>query len=460
MPNIIYGNAESIIEELREDGLKAFRTLDYVTNPLYTKHHEKLTVDLEWLLRNRQTRNDPVPTDYKPLLSNFEEPTVMHVSGRPAHINLPAEYSRQGVILESIWDAVRKRTDLVEHLLRNYAVQPNEDKLAGLVYGALNSGVLLYVPDGLGLDMKVRMTWLTSAEDGVTAALTLVYAGSGSRVSILEEHQSYGVGDKSFVGHIISVVGQDSSSVKHALFNNLAPTAESAIFRRSYTLRYAHQSWIGAEIGGGIVRNVIDNILVGDGSRSDTLEVVMAAGTQRFDITANLNHLGQGTVGRVVVKGLGLENSRTLFKGMIKIDKRAKNTSAYLAEHAMLLSPNARADAIPGLEIESDNVKATHSASVSQIDPEQLWYLTTRGLSRDEATKLIATGFFEPVISEIDLSDVRWRVRHMIENKWRRPGEPPVDLETLIDIYVEPEEVGKSVEDIFGTHYKYVYGKK
>jgi Fe-S cluster assembly protein SufB/Fe-S cluster assembly protein SufD len=145
---------------------------------------------------------------------------------------------------------------------------------------------------------------------------------------------------------------------------------------------------------------------------------------------------------------------------MIKIGKKAKNTSAYLAEHAMLLSPNARADAIPGLEIESDNVKATHSASVSQIDPEQLWYLTTRGLSRDEATKLIATGFFEPVISEIDLSDVRWRVRHMIENKWRRPGEPQVDLETLMDIYVEPEEVGKSVEDIFGTHYKYVYGKK
>ncbi|MEM4152241.1 MAG: SufD family Fe-S cluster assembly protein, partial [Nitrososphaerota archaeon] len=222
---------------------------------------------------------------------------------------------------------------------------------------------------------------------------------------------------------------------------------------------YASQAWIGADLGGGVSKSHIDNILAGNGARSDTLEVTMASGSQRIDVTANLIHKGVGTTGRVLVKGLGLDSSRMIFKGIIKIEQSAKNTSAYLAEHAMLLSPNARADAVPGLEIESDNVKATHSASVSQIDQEQIWYLMTRGLSRDEALRLVAMGFFEPVISQIDVAEVRWSIRHMLENKWRKPGEKPIDLETLMDIYVEPEDVGKKVEDIFGTHYKYLYGR-
>jgi Fe-S cluster assembly protein SufB len=456
----LQNGSPEFLKELRVLGAKYFKTLDFVTNPLYTKHYEKLMIDEEWLKENTEPKDDPVPDEFSPLLDNYEEPIAIHVSGRPVYINLPERLRGRGVVMESVWDAVRKKPELVELLLKNYSIQPGEDKLAGLIYSALNSGVLLYVPDGLELDIKVRLTWLTKAQDGVTAAATLIYAGRGSRVSVLEEHHSYDAGGKSFVGHIISVLGGDGSDVKHSILNNLAETAEVAILRRSYSLRYANQAWIGADLGGTVTKGLIDNMLIGDGSRTDTLEVVMAAKTQRFDITANLNHKGQGTTGRVMVKGLGLDSSRTIFKGIIKIEQSAKNTNAYLAEHAMLLSPQARADAIPGLEIESDNVKATHSASVSQIDPEHLWYLMCRGLSREEATRLIASGFFEPVISQIDLPDVRWRIRHMIENKWRREGEPPVDLETLIDIYVEPEDVGKSVEDIFGTHYKYVYGKR
>lgn len=452
-------HSSTFLERLREKGLEAFRTLEYVTNPLYLKHYEKLSINDEWIKERAAPRGDEVPARFEPLLEKRDEPIAIHLTGRPLSVSLPEQLARRGVVLETIWDALRRRPNFVEKMFAHYGFKPEEDKLIGLIYASINSGVVIYVPDGFESELKFRVIWLTREDGGVTSAVTLIYAGKDTRVSVLEEHYSYGSGEKSFIGHIITVLGGENSTVKHALFNNLSPNAELALFRRSHSLDYASNAWIGANLGGGISKSHVDNILEGNGSRADTLEVTMAGGSQRFDVTANLIHKGEGTTGRVIVKGIGLDSSRMIFKGIIKIEQRAKNTSAYLAEHAMLLSPNARADAIPGLEIESDNVKATHSASVSQVDPDHVWYLMTRGLSREEAVRLIAMGFFEPVISQIDVPEVRWSIRHMLENKWRRPDEKPIDLETLMDIYVEPEDVGKRVEDIFGTHYKYVYGR-
>lgn len=450
---------QMLLESLRSRGLRSYKTLEYVTNPLYVKHHEKLSIDDEWIRSVGGGRGDKLPQRFTPLLEKRDEPIAIHLTGEAVTVNVPEDLAEKGVVVETLWDALRRRPQLAEKMLTEYCIRPEEDKLVGLIYSAINSGMLVYIPDNLDEDVKVRLIWLTSEDKGVTSAVTLVYAGANSRVSVLEEHYSYGAGEKSFVGHIISVFGGENSSVKHAIFNNLSSNTEAAIYRRSYSMNYASQTWIGANLGGLVTKSHVDNVLLGNGARTDTLEVTMASGSQRFDVTANLIHKGEGTTGRVIVKGLGLDNSRIIFKGIIKIEQSAKNTSAYLAEHAMLLSPNARADAIPGLEIESDNVKATHSASVSQVDPDHVWYLMTRGLSQEEAVRLIAMGFFEPVISQIDVSEVRWSMRHMLENKWQRRGEKEIDLETLMDIYVEPEDVGKRVEDIFGTHYKYVYGK-
>jgi hypothetical protein len=125
----------------------------------------------------------------------------------------------------------------------------------------------------------------------------------------------------------------------------------------------------------------------------------------------------------------------------------------------MLLGNQARAEAIPGLEIECNEVRATHSASVSQIDPEQVWYAMSRGIPRDEAVKMIVLGFFEPLISEVDLREIRWSMRYLLEKKWMGEACRELEPESLIDVYVEPEDVGKTPEDIFGKHYKYIKRK-
>ncbi|MEM2555703.1 MAG: SufD family Fe-S cluster assembly protein, partial [Candidatus Caldarchaeum sp.] len=211
--------------------------------------------------------------------------------------------------------------------------------------------------------------------------------------------------------------------------------------------RHSSALTVGSLIGGGVSKVRVDSLMVGDGSSVNDLELVFGDGDQRMDLTANLHHIGFGTQGREVAKGVVKDKSRLIFKGMITVEKTAKNTNAYLAKHAMIMSPEARAYAIPSLEIKTDEVKATHSASVSQIDPEQIYYLMTRGIPYEEARKMLALGFFEPVVSMVDLDEVRWGLRSLLESKWGG---------AVTELFEEPEV---TVTSLFGTHYKYRYGR-
>jgi Fe-S cluster assembly scaffold protein SufB len=172
------------------------------------------------------------------------------------------------------------------------------------------------------------------------------------------------------------------------------------------------------------------------------------------DTVSNITHSGPNTTGHAISKGVVRDKARAIFKGMIRIDKNAKNSRAYLAEHAMILSKDALADAIPGLEIETNEVKATHSASVSQINEEEIFYVTSRGLSEDEAKKLIIGGFFEPVVERIPVPEIARRIRRIVDLKWSGIYDFASTLTTpaFDDEYYEE---GQKTRDIFEGHYKY-----
>jgi Fe-S cluster assembly scaffold protein SufB len=148
------------------------------------------------------------------------------------------------------------------------------------------------------------------------------------------------------------------------------------------------------------------------------------------------------------------DTSQSLFKGMIKINKNAKSTESYLAGHAILLDKGAKSDAIPGLEIESNEVKATHSASVSQIDEKQIFYLMSRGLSEESAKREIVGGFLEPISRRMGPTIRAW-INYLIENKWL--GKPLIlRTDEAMEQILEVEKTRyRETEDIFEKHYKY-----
>ncbi|MDJ0274995.1 MAG: SufD family Fe-S cluster assembly protein [Aigarchaeota archaeon] len=445
------------LAQLRERARAAYQSIGEEASPLYVKHHIPVSQDLEgrdWDFETHESES--LPERFRGL-EEVEEVVVLHVDGWPALIRVPEAYSRRGVVALSLEEALRRAEAEVRRGIEE-GVRLDESRPLTYLVSRLNSGALVKVPSGVDEPVRVRFVWAGSGRNSATSAYTLVIAGDNTDVRVVDEYHS--LDGPVLIGNIVHVLGGNGSRVRYAVLENLSEESVFVSFSRSVTGNDAHQFWSGALIGGGKAKYRVDNVLAGRGARADALEVTMTGGTQMFDVTLNLKHVAPDTVGRVHAKGIGGGRSRTLFKGIIRIEREAKNTGAYLAEHAMLLSPEARADAIPGLEIETDNVKATHSASVAQIDPEHLFYLMCRGIPREEAVKLIAFGFFEPVIREIDVPEVRWGIRYLLERKWLGPAGEDLDPAQVMETYIEPEEVGRRPEDIFGTHYKAFYYRR
>ncbi len=167
------------------------------------------------------------------------------------------------------------------------------------------------------------------------------------------------------------------------------------------------------------MRSRVDNVLAGDRSRVEQVEIVFGAEDQLHDLTSYTRHTGRDTTGQLLSKGVLMDRARSYLKGLITIEKSAIGTDSYLGEFGMNLSKSARAVAIPSLEIDQpDCRRAAHASSVGPIDETQLFYLESRGIPPDEARKFIVLGFLEPVVARVPLEDAQDRLREALEAKW------------------------------------------
>jgi Fe-S cluster assembly scaffold protein SufB len=184
--------------------------------------------------------------------------------------------------------------------------------------------------------------------------------------------------------------------------------------------------WALAQLGGRLVRSRVDNLLSGDRSRVEQVEIVFGADDQLHDLTSYTRHTGRDTTGQLLSKGVLMDRARSYLKGLITIEKSAIGTDSYLGEFGMNLSKSARAVAIPSLEIDQpDCRRAAHASSVGPIDETQLFYLESRGIPPDEARKFIVLGFLEPVVARVPLEDARERLREALEAKWAAGAAAP-----------------------------------
>jgi Fe-S cluster assembly protein SufD len=179
--------------------------------------------------------------------------------------------------------------------------------------------------------------------------------------------------------------------------------------------------WIGTLLGGKLLRQHTDTELEGQGAAMDMVGIFLASDRQHMDIDSFTDHIAPHTKGDVLYRGIIRDRARTIFQGLIKVQKAAQQTDSYLANHNLLLSPKARADSIPTLEIEANDVRCTHGATVGRVDEEQLFYLRSRGLSHDEAERLIVAGFVEPVLARIPAGPLRDHTRMAVEGKLGLP---------------------------------------
>ncbi|MFQ6011365.1 MAG: Fe-S cluster assembly protein SufD, partial [Nitrososphaerales archaeon] len=396
-------------------------------------------------------------TDY--LEEHKDSPFVFRLDNGLPMITIPNQFVDTGMILADLGTALVEHEGLIRPYLQRRAIPPEEDKFAAMNMAMANSGLFLYLPGDLQIDEPIRLLNILDTPSSAIFHQLIVVADERSRATIIEENYSSEAvesGKSSAFSSLCELYLNPHSDVSYSCIQGLGENVVSLSNRRAVCSEGAHVSWTLGHIGGQFVRSRLDSSLQGYGATSEDLEIIFGDRTQIFDMASDLTHRGIDTNGTILSRGVMKDSSRATMKGMINISQAAKNAEAYLGEHAMLLGKDAKADAIPGLEISTNEVKATHAASVSQIDEEAIFYLMTRALSDDEAKKALILGFVEPAIQRIPSMEIRQRLLSLINSKWEGVREV---LAMLPDGEVD-EDTEKPVKrlgarEFFERHYKY-----
>lgn len=443
---------------LREKRLRAFEsfsTLPPEKNPLYTKYVSTFNLDLApFRLAPGQEQVD-FRTFFSDHLTGKERNILLQGNGTQVHTELDEDLASKGVKLLSLHEALVENEALVKKLFEGRLVKSEGDKFAAFVNSFFNSGTLVFVPRDAVLHKPLRKMLLLDNPKSSIVDQTFVYAEENSKVVFLEELYSKGSAAQSLVASTVEVIAGPGAHVDFSSIQLLDEQSAHVSNRAIQTANDARATVSALSLGASAVRSRMNFLLDGRGSVAEGFEIFFTDAKQKYDFETNLLHNSPDSTGSTQARGVLKGESQTIFKGMIKIVNAAKNSRSYLAHHAMLLERTAKSDGIPSLEIDNNEVRATHSASVAQIDDEQLFYLQARGLPSDEARKVVVLGFFEPVLSRIPIEQTREGARFMIEGKWLGEKRRLVDRETLLAATGETTPEVKESEDIFERHYKY-----
>jgi FeS assembly protein SufD len=448
------------LASIRRQAFLHYQSLPAEVSPLYSKYSDVNKIKPESIHFSTQTARPAVLSkDLSDRLKEIEHETgILQLGQEINKIFIRDNVAKQGVILSSVRDALTNHSELLKlHMAAN---QPNylEDKFLALEGSAFQSGIFIYIPRNVVLEEPIRI--ITSlAEDGTSLiSRNIVVADTGSKATIVQELYAPGSSGRQGVQQgyfeLVETHVNPNAHLELVTLQAMGHDTINVSNRKAFVERDGKMSWYLGMFGSMLSRYKTDGVMMGPGASSEDVEIVFGVGNQSFDVMSNLIHRAPHTRGRVLVKSVLKDNSKSLFKGMIKIDKQGRGTESYLAGHAILLDRGAKSDAIPGLEIETNEVKATHSASVAQIDENQIYYLTTRGLSREGAKREIVAGFLEPLSRKMGPTIRAW-INYLIEGKWQGKQLMLRTDEAMEQILEVEKSRYRETQDLFEKHYKY-----
>ncbi len=327
---------------------------------------------------------------------------------------LPADLAEQGVVFTDFHSALEEIPELVEKHFMS-AVKYDEDKLAAYHTAYFNSGAVLYVPDNVEIDQPIEGIFYQDSESDVPFNKhILIIAGKHSKVNYLERLETYGEGTVPATANItVEVIAQAGAQIKFSAIDRLGENVTAYISRRGKLDNDAMIDWaIGVMNEGNVVAD-FDSDLYGNGSHADMKVVALSSGKQVQGIDTRVTNYGCNSIGNILQHGVILEKGTLTFNGIGHIIKGAKGADAQQESRVLMLSDQARSDANPILLIDENDVTAGHAASIGQVDPEDMYYLMSRGLDKATAERLVVRGFLGSVIVEIPVKEVR---DEMIEN--------------------------------------------
>jgi Fe-S cluster assembly protein SufD len=327
-----------------------------------------------------------------------------------------SEWERAGVIFTDLSDAAARWPELVREWLMVKAVVAGRGKLTALHGAFFSGGAFVYVPEGVELEHPLQVVHGAAGQGAAVMPHTLVVAEKGSRVALVERFASLDVASGCAMS-VVEIFAEEGARVGYLSLQDWGPGMSHYAVQRAILRRDSEFRSLVVNFGGRFARAEVESILDGEGSNSEMLGVFFADSRQHFDQRTLQSHEAVSTKSDLLYKGALKEEARAVYSGLIKIHPGAQRSDAYQANRNLVLGEKARAHSVPRLEIEANDVRCSHGATVGQLDEEQLFYLMSRGLVQEESEKLLVFGFFQEVLDRIPEEDVRSLLEAAIRQK-------------------------------------------
>lgn len=340
---------------------------------------------------------------------------LVQVDGDTTQFEVSDELQEQGVIFCDMHTAVREHGDLVRKYFMTEAVRPDEGKFAALHAAFWRGGTFLYVPAGVKAAAPLHSAlW---AERGKTYTHTLVVLEDGAEAIHIDEYASATGKGQALHNGVVELLVGDNASLTYVSLQDFGTHTWQFTHERGRVGRDARLDWVTSSMGTRLTKSFQTSELDRQGSWARMSGLFFAIGRQHFDLDTQQNHNASDTVSDLLYKGALRQKARTVWQGMIKALPGSQRIDGFQANRNLVLERAARADSIPGLEIEADDVRCTHASTVGQLDDEQIFYLTSRGIDEETARRMVIQGFFDPVMQRIPFEGVRERLAERILEK-------------------------------------------
>jgi Fe-S cluster assembly protein SufD len=341
---------------------------------------------------------------------------VMQAGTRIVRIDVDEALASRGVVVMDLEHAAETYDGIVREQLGR-AVAPDSGKFAALNSAFWSAGVFIHVPRGVRIEQPIRILRYISEGGLAYFPRTLVVAGEGSSFGVVEEFDSPDFDAPTFSCGVVEVVANNAANVQYVALQRYGGNVHHISTQRTIAGRDANLDTLIVNLGGSVARVDLAASLEGPGSRSDMLGLYFARGKQHFDHNTRQDHRVAHAGSDLLYKGALADDSRAVFRGIIKVFPKAQRTDAYQTNRSLILSRSAEAVALPNLEIEADDVRCSHAATVGQLDEEELFYIMSRGVPRTEAERLVVFGFFGEVLDRLPLPGVVEELRTAIAER-------------------------------------------
>jgi Fe-S cluster assembly protein SufD len=386
-----------------------------------------------------------LPAKFKQIANDANAGGVLvQYNSAGAHTRLAESLKKRGVIFCDLDTAIREHPELVKQYFMTQAVTYAENRYASakpstsssgkhegggygdtigdLKFAALHGaffsgGTFLYVPRGVMIDVPLQSLTYFNSPDLAMFTHTLVVVEEGAAVTLIENYASKENGARRFSSGAVELILKPGAQLQYFHLQDFARdvwhfTSQTALLERDASL-----TWLNGTLGSQSTKAFLDCKFLGAGANAKLLGFFFGDGKQHFDQHTFQNHIVGHTESDLLYKGALKDTAYSAFRGLIRVNPAAQRSDAYQANRNILLSPKAHADSIPELEIEANDVRCTHGATVGPIDPEQIFYLQTRGIPKVEAEKVIVEGFFDPLMQKIPLESIRDELAQAIQSK-------------------------------------------